>query len=141
MRPSVKTNYRIGIREPRSSIYAPVDLNELSCKRYWDKWDRVDEKILNAIISKFFGTIMARSKSPRLIVCYLTPLIIIPSWEAKLCQKLPAGVKTRKADIISDKSASAFWLHETPDSPLFYSIYPGNIHDSKHFESIMEEMF
>ena len=33
----------------------PVDLNELSCKRYWDKWDRVDEKILNAIISKFFG--------------------------------------------------------------------------------------
>lgn len=25
--------------------------------------------------------------------------------------------------------------------PLFYSAYPGNIHDSKHFEAIMDEMF
>ena len=25
--------------------------------------------------------------------------------------------------------------------PLYYSVYPGNIHDSKHFESIMDDMF
>jgi transposase len=25
--------------------------------------------------------------------------------------------------------------------PLYYSVYPGNIHDSKHFEAVMEEMF
>jgi transposase len=25
--------------------------------------------------------------------------------------------------------------------PLYYSVYPGNIHDSKHFEAIMDEMF
>ncbi|MDY0222476.1 MAG: transposase [Desulfobacterium sp.] len=25
--------------------------------------------------------------------------------------------------------------------PLYYSVYPGNIHDSKHFETIMDEMF
>jgi transposase len=25
--------------------------------------------------------------------------------------------------------------------PLYYSVYPGNIHDSKHFETVMDEMF
>ena len=25
--------------------------------------------------------------------------------------------------------------------PLHYSVYPGNVHDSKHFEAIMDEMF
>ena len=25
--------------------------------------------------------------------------------------------------------------------PLYYSVYPGNIHDSKHFEAVMDEMF
>ena len=25
--------------------------------------------------------------------------------------------------------------------PLYYSVYPGNLHDSKHFEAVMDEMF
>jgi transposase len=25
--------------------------------------------------------------------------------------------------------------------PLYYSAYPGNLHDSKHFESVMDKMF
>ncbi len=25
--------------------------------------------------------------------------------------------------------------------PLYYSVYPGNIHDRKHFEAVMDEMF
>jgi transposase len=25
--------------------------------------------------------------------------------------------------------------------PLYYTVYPGNVHDSKHFEAIMDEMF
>ena len=25
--------------------------------------------------------------------------------------------------------------------PLYYSVYPGNLHDSKHFGAVMDEMF
>jgi len=25
--------------------------------------------------------------------------------------------------------------------PLYYSVYPGNLHDSRHFEAVMDEMF
>jgi len=35
----------------------PVDIGELTSKRYWEKWDRVSEKALRAIAQTFFKRI------------------------------------------------------------------------------------
>jgi hypothetical protein len=32
----------------------PVDIGELTSKRYWEKWNRVDEETLKKITLKFF---------------------------------------------------------------------------------------
>ena len=118
----------------------PVDLNELSCKRYWDKWDRVDEKILNAIISKFFGRLWQVEKPSSDCLLFDTTNYYTFMGSQTL-SKIACRGKNKEGRHNLRQIGLGLLVARDTRLPLFYSIYPGNIHDSKHFESIMEEMF
>jgi transposase len=118
----------------------PVDLNELTSKRYWEKWDRVSEADFQKIAQKFFERIW-QVESPS-ADCLLFDTTNYYTYMAGHTESELAQRGKNKAGKHSLRQIG-LGLLVARDSrlPLYYSVYPGNLHDSKHFESIMDEMF
>lgn len=118
----------------------PVDLNELTSQRYWEKWDRVSEKALKEIAQTFFKCIW-ELESPR-ADCFLFDTT---NYYTFLASDTPSDLARRgkNKDGRHHLRQVGLGLLVARDSklPLYYCIYPGNVHDSKQFEAIMDEMF
>ena len=118
----------------------PVDLNELSCKRYWDKWSRVDEKVLNAIISKFFERLwQLETPSSDCLLFDTTNYYTFMGSQTE--SEIACRGKNKEGRHHLRQIGLGLLVSRDTRLPLFYSVYPGNIHDSKHFETVMDEMF
>jgi len=118
----------------------PVELKELTSKRYWEKWDRVGEAALRDIAMAFFKRlweIEAPSSD-----CLLFDTTNYYTFMASHTQSELAKRGKNKAGRHHLRQIG-LGLLVARDSrlPLYYSVYPGNIHDSKEFEIIMDEMF
>lgn len=118
----------------------PVDLDELTSKRYWEKWDRVSEAHLHQIAKSFFERIW-RMEAPS-ADCLLFDTTNYYTYMASQTESELAQRGKNKAGKHSLRQIG-LGLLVARDSrlPLYYSVYPGNLHDSKHFESVMDEMF
>jgi transposase len=118
----------------------PVDLNELTSQRYWEKWDRVSEEALNEITRTFFKRIWQR-ESPQ-ADCLLFDTT---NYYTFLASDTPSDLARRgkSKDGRHHLRQIGLGLLVTRGSklPLYYSVYPGNTHDSKQFEAVMDEMF
>jgi transposase len=118
----------------------PVDLNELTSQRYWEKWDRVSEKALQEITQAFFKRIW-QLESPQ-ADCLLFDTT---NYYTFLASDTPSDLARRgkSKDGRHHLRQIGLGLLVTRGSklPLYYSVYPGNTHDSKQFEAIMDEMF
>jgi transposase len=118
----------------------PVDLNELTSQRYWEKWDRVSEKALQEITQTFFKHIW-QLESPQ-ADCLLFDTT---NYYTFLASDTPSDLARRgkSKDGRHNLRQIGLGLLVTRGSklPLYYSVYPGNTHDSKQFEAIMDEMF
>jgi len=103
----------------------PVDLEELTSPRYWEKWDRVSEHALEEISRRFFSRI----------------------WEVEK----PTADQTDSDLAVRGKSKAGkhhlrqvglgLLVARESRLPIYYKTYPGNLHDSRHFSEVMEEMF
>lgn len=118
----------------------PVDLNELTSQRYWEKWDRVSEKALQEITQTFFQRIW-QLESP-----YADCLLFdTTNYYTFLASDTPSDLARRgkSKDGRHHLRQIGLGLLVARDSklPLYYCVYPGNVHDSKQFEAIMDEMF
>ena len=71
--------------------------------------------------------------------CCSTPPTITPKWPDTTNRSWQSATKGGRAMIKN----IGLGLLVARDSrlPLYYSVYPGNLHDSKHFEAVMDEMF
>lgn len=118
----------------------PVDLNELSCKRYWDKWNRVDEKTLNKIISKFFEQVW-QVETPSSDCLLFDTTNYYTFMGSQTDSKIACRGKNKEGRHHLRQIGLGLLVARDTRLPLFYSAYPGNIHDSKHFEAVMDEMF
>lgn len=117
-----------------------VDLGALTSKRYWEKWDRVSETDLCQVARAFFDRLW-RVESPA-ADCLLFDTTNYYTYMASHTQSELAMRGNNKAGKHSLRQIG-LGLLVARDSrlPLYYSVYPGNLHDSKHFETIMDEMF
>jgi transposase len=62
----------------------PVDLKELTSKRYWEKWDRIDETALEKITLKFFKRLWDIESPSADCLLFDTTNYYTPSWQATL---------------------------------------------------------
>jgi len=118
----------------------PVDLNELTSKRYWEKWNRVSEASLREIARAFFARLW-EIESPS-ADCLLFDTT---NYYTFMASNTPSELARRGKNKASRHHLRQIGLGllVARDSrlPLYYTVYPGNVHDSKQFEAIMDEMF
>ena len=118
----------------------PVELEALTSQRYWEKWERVSEAALKEITLRFFKRLW-QIESPN-ADCLLFDTtnyytFMASNTESELAKrgKNKAGRHSLRQIGVGLLAARASRL------PLYYCIYPGNLHDSRLFESVMDEMF
>ncbi len=118
----------------------PVEISELTSQRYWDKWERVDEESLKEISQKFFERVW-QLESPN-ADCLLFDTTNYYTFMASDTESELAR-RGRSKEGRHNLRQIGLGLLVTRDTrlPIYYCIYPGNIHDSRIFESVMDEMF
>jgi transposase len=118
----------------------PVDIDELTSQRYWEKWERVNEKDLKTITQLFFKRIWELESPDADCLLFDTT-----NYYTFLAGDTPSELARRgkSKDGRHHLRQIGLGLLVARDSkmPLYYSVYPGNVHDSKQFEAIMDEMF
>ena len=118
----------------------PVDLEELTSQRYWEKWDRVPEGDLQKIAKAFFEHIW-RVEAPS-ADCLLFDTTNYYTYMASHTESdLAMRGKNKAGRHHLRQIGLGLLVNRDSRLPLYYSVYPGNIHDSKHFEAVMDEMF
>jgi transposase len=118
----------------------PVDLDELTSKRYWEKWDRVNETDLHTIARRFFERI-CQVEAPS-ADCLLFDTTNYYTYMASQTEsELAKRGKNKAGKHHLRQIGLGLLVARDSRLPLYYSVYPGNIHDSKHFAAVMDEMF
>jgi transposase len=118
----------------------PVDIQELTSKRYWEKWDRVAETDLHKIASKFFERVW-RVESPSADCLLFDTTNYYTYMAGHTKSELAMRGKNKEGKHHLRQIGLGLLVARNLRLPVYYSVYPGNIHDSKHFEAVMDEMF
>jgi transposase len=118
----------------------PVDVGELTSQRYWEKWDRVSEEALGRISRRFFERIWALESPAADCLLFDTT-----NYYTFMASDTPSELARRgkNKDGRHNLRQIGLGLLVSRDSrlPLYYSVYPGNLHDSRQFGAVMDEMF
>ena len=118
----------------------PVDTSELSSQRYWEKWDRVGEKELAEISRRFFEKI-CELEEPR-ADCLLFDTT---NYYTYMAMQTPSDLAKRGHNKDSKHHLRQVGLgllvERERGLPLWWCAYPGNLHDSHLFFSVVEEFF
>lgn len=118
----------------------PVDLNELTSQRYWEKWDRVSEELLQKIAQTFFKRIWHQEFPHADCLLFDTT-----NYYTFLASDTPSDLacrgKSKEGRHYLRQIGLGLLVARDSKLPLYYCVYPGNVHDSKQFETIMDDMF
>ena len=117
-----------------------VSIGELTSQRYWEKWDRVSEADLELVAAEFFRRVtqIAAPGADCLLfdtTNYYTFMSSATSSELARRGKNKAGRHNLR------QVGLALLVERGLRLPLYYHVYPGNLHDSRLFAQVMEEMF
>ncbi len=118
----------------------PVDLNELTSKRYWEKWDRLSEDDLRQIARAFFERIW-EVESPTADCLLFDTSNYYTFMASHTPSELAQRGKNKEGRHNLRQIGLGLLVARGTRLPIYYSVYPGNLHDSKHFEAVMDEMF
>jgi transposase len=118
----------------------PVQLDELTSKRYWEKWDRVNETDLQTIARQFFERI-CQVEVPSADCLLFDTTNYYTYMSSQTDSELAQRGKNKAGKHHLRQIGLGLLVARDSRLPLYYSVYPGNIHDSKHFEAVMDEMF
>ena len=118
----------------------PVDLKELTSKRYWEKWDRVSEDDLRQIARAFFERIW-EVESPTADCLLFDTSNYYTFMASHTPSELAQRGKNKEGRHNLRQIGLGLLVARGTRLPIYYSVYPGNLHDSKHFEAVMDEMF
>jgi transposase len=118
----------------------PVDISELTSQRYWEKWDRVSEETLREVSLEFFKRLWEKETPSADCLLFDTT-----NYYTFMASRTPSDIAKRGKNKAGRHHLRqvGLGLLVARDSklPLYYSVYPGNLHDSKQFEAVMDEMF
>jgi transposase len=118
----------------------PVDVKALDSERYWAKWDRVSPKQVEEIGKQFFAKIWETEKfSADCVLFDTTNYYTFMASDTK--SELAMRGKSKEGRHNLRQIGLGLLVSRNNRLPLHYSVYPGNMHDSKLFGQIMDEMF
>lgn len=118
----------------------PVDLNELTSKRFWEKWDRVSEADLRQIARVFFERVW-QAESPAADCLLFDTSNYYTFMASHTPSELAKRGKNKEGRHNLRQIGLGLLVARDSRLPIYYSVYPGNLHDNKHFEAVMDEMF
>jgi len=118
----------------------PVELGELTSQRYWEKWDRVSEGALNKIAKIFFERLWER-ESPAADCLLFDTTNYYTFMASDTPSELARRGKSKEGRHNLRQIGLGLLVSRDNRLPLYYSVYPGNVHDSRQFAAIMDEMF
>jgi transposase len=118
----------------------PVDLSELTSQRYWEKWNRVGEKALEEISREFFQRVWDRER-PEADCLLFDTTNYYTFMSSQTDSALSRRGKNKAGRHHLRQVGLGLLVAKDSKLPLHWSAYPGNLHDSKHFEAVMDEMF
>jgi len=118
----------------------PVELKELTSQRYWEKFNRVSEKNVEEIAKSFFEKVWEKQSSPAEFLMFDTTnyyTFMNSRTDSELCQR-----GHNKAGRHSLRQVGLGLLVDRKTClPLYYKAYNGNMHDSKLFTAVMDQVF
>ena len=118
----------------------PVDIEELTSARYWEKWNRVTQDALETIARRFFKRIW-EVETPK-ADCLLFDTTNYYTFMASNTQsELAKRGKNKDGRHHLRQVGLGLLVDRESKLPLYYRAYPGNLHDSKLFHEVMDEMF
>jgi transposase len=118
----------------------PVDVRELTSQRYWDKWDRVSEEDIRKIARRFFELVWER-ESPETDCLLFDTTNYYTFMASDTDSELARRGKNKEGRHNLRQIGLGLLVSRGKRLPLYYCAYPGNLHDSKQFEAVMDEMF
>ena len=118
----------------------PVDVNELTSKRYWEKWNRVSEASLRKIAKEFFACLW-QLESPSADCLLFDTTNYYTFMGSNTQSELARRGKNKAGRHHLRQIGLGLLVARDSRLPLYHTVYPGNVHDSKQFETIMDEMF
>ena len=118
----------------------PVAINELTSQRYWEKWDRVSEEALEKISRNFFKRLW-EIESPDADCLLFDTTNYYTFMASQTPSELARRGKNKSGRHYLRQIGLGLLVARGSKLPLYYTVYPGNDHDSKHFKNVMDEMF
>jgi transposase len=118
----------------------PVDITQLSSERYWQKWDRVSEEQLEQISRRFFAKVWQVEQPDADALLFDTTnyyTFMSGATDSDLAQR---GHNKEGRHQLRQVGLGLMVARDSR-LPLFYRSYAGNLHDSRLFAAVMEEMF
>ena len=117
----------------------PVAVAELTSKRYWEKWDRVDENDIQKIADLFFGKLA--TLEPPSSDCFLFDTtnyftFMASDTESELCRR----GNNKEGRHWLRQVGVALLVSRDNQLPFFYRAYEGNCHDSRLFGSVVDSV-
>jgi transposase len=117
----------------------PVDIEALTSKRYWAKWERVKQKDIEKIASLFFKRIVKIEKPQSDAFLFDTTnyyTYMASDTESELAQR----GKNKEGKGWLRQIGVALLVSRGAQIPLFFREYEGNRHDSKLFNQILSQV-
>lgn len=118
----------------------PVDVDALTSQRYWEKWDRVSEQDLQQITRRFFKKVWDTAGATSDCLLFDTTNYYT-FMDSQTESDLAKRGKNKESRHHLRQIGLGLLVSREKRLPLYYSVYPGNIHDSRLFETLMDEMF
>jgi len=117
----------------------PVDVAELTSQRYWEKWDRVSEADLELVAAEFFRRIIQLA-SPGADCLLFDTTNYYTFMASGTPSKLARRGKNKEGRHNLRQVGLGLLVERGARLPLYYRVYPGNLHDSRLFAQVMDEM-
>ena len=127
-------------RKTAINFIRPIDIKQLTSQKYWDKWDRVSESLLMKISRDFFSQVKTQIKNKPENVIFDTTNYYTYMATNTSSELLKRG-KNKESKHHLRQVGCRLLVDNNSRIPMYYKTYPGNIHDSKLFESVMDDMF
>lgn len=118
----------------------PVPVEELTSQRYWEKWDRVRSEDVEEIGRAFFERVWQLQPMPPECLLFDTTnyyTFMGSHTESELCER--GHNKAGKHHL--RQVGLGLLVDRATHLPLYYRVYEGNVHDSRLFRRVIDELF
>lgn len=117
----------------------PVDIGALTSRRFWDKWSRVTEEQLEHIARTFFDRLwQVQGLSVDAVLFDTTNYYTFMA--SKTDSELAQRGHNKAGRHHLRQVGLALLVDRDTRLPLHVHVYPGNLHDSREFGAVLEQM-